>query len=57
MAKQISEAAKKKLKQLRVEYKLRNEEGDAERLSQLMHMAKSLKKGETYYIYDIDSKD
>ena len=57
MAKQISEAAKKKLKQLRVEYKLRNEEGDAERLSLLMHMAKSLKKGETYYIYDIDSKD
>lgn len=54
MKKKISKAAEQKLRELREEYKLRNEEGDAERLSQLMHMARSLKQGKTYYIYDIE---
>jgi len=52
----LDESARARLKELKEQYQKAKSTGDSERITQLIHMAKSIKKGERFYIYDLPKK-
>lgn len=52
----LDQPAKDRLKELKLDYRQAKARGDEERMSQCVHMAKSIKAGERFYIYDLPKK-
>lgn len=52
----LDDAARARLRELKEQYRESKKRGDQERITQLIHMAKSIKKGERFYIYDFPRK-
>lgn len=56
MSVKLDEAARNRLQELKSQYREAKKRNDQERITQLIHMAKLIKSGERFYIYDLPRK-